>query len=167
MRLKLWLPILFIATLLVFSGCASIMHGSKQEITFTSNPSGATVEVFSDVSEGRCDTPCSLILRRNQNYRVVFKKGGYQDFEAPLRKGTDGWIWGNILFGGVIGLVIDLTNGSAYKLRPGELEATLSATTLGDLPELKEGERVGILDFDQLSPQEKEKVSHLEKVSLR
>jgi hypothetical protein len=34
--------------------------------------------------------------------------------------GDDGWVWGNLLFEGLIGIIIDGVNGSAYKL-PSEM----------------------------------------------
>ena len=38
-----------------------------------------------------------------------------------------GWVWGNILFGGIIGLIVDASTGAMYKLTPEQVEASLKA----------------------------------------
>ena len=46
-----------------------------------------------------------------------------------LRRRTDGWVWGNILLGGLIGLVVDASTGGMYKIEPEQVQATLAAST--------------------------------------
>ncbi len=42
-----------------------------------------------------------------------------------LTKKTNGWVWGNIVFGGLIGLAIDASTGGMYKLTPEQVSAEL------------------------------------------
>jgi uncharacterized protein YceK len=164
-------PLIVMAMLLfivVLSGCASIMHGSKQEISFESTPAGASVEVFDarGASFGACMTPCKLDLKRKNEYKVVFSKSGYQSVELLLDRGSDGWIWGNILFGGVIGLIVDFSNGSAYKLKPEHLSTVLPAAAQTYDFDVEDGEQVVIIDIDDLTTGERGKLDQLELVSL-
>lgn len=43
-----------------------------------------------------------------------------------LTKSVSGWVWGNIIFGGLIGLAVDAITGGLYNLNPGQLAATLA-----------------------------------------
>lgn len=42
-----------------------------------------------------------------------------------IQRSTSGWVWGNILFGGLIGLVVDASTGGMYKLTPEQITAEL------------------------------------------
>jgi hypothetical protein len=142
------------------------MSGSKQEITFQATPEEARVEVVDAVgiSYGSCITPCKLDLKRKEKYKVVFSKPGYDTVRVAIDHRTNGWIWGNILLGGVIGLVIDFTSGSAYKLSPRDVSATLSETTVSKLPELDEG--LVIIDIDHLTDEERGRLTKLESFEI-
>jgi hypothetical protein len=51
---------------------------------------------------------------------------GYQPFEIITTRKTSGWVWGNIVFGGLIGLAVDAITGALYDVRPGQIAAQLS-----------------------------------------
>ena len=166
-KLKVFLPlVLFIGVMLV--GCGSIIHGSKQVISFQSTPAVATVEVLDamNVSYGSCETPCSLELKRKREYKVIMSKQGYNAAELIITKKTDGWIWGNILFGGVIGIIIDFSNGAAYKLSPEMLNTTLTESTTSNVPEINSPDGLVLIDFDDLTPVEQERIKKLTPIKL-
>lgn len=109
---------------LLFCSCASIVSGSKQNINFNSTPSGATVWV-DDVNLGV--TPVIAQLERiKKNQKVKIELQGYKPYELILNRKTNGWIWGNILFGGIIGIIIDASSGAMYRLTPDQIEAQLA-----------------------------------------
>jgi hypothetical protein len=109
---------------LLLSSCASIVSGSKQNINFNSTPSGATVWV-DDVNLGV--TPVIAQLERIKiNQKVKIELQGYKPYELILNRKTNGWIWGNILFGGIIGIIIDASSGAMYRLTPDQIEAQLA-----------------------------------------
>jgi diacylglycerol kinase family enzyme len=119
--------------LLFVTGCASIVSGTKQEVAFRSTPPGATVTVDGENHGG---TPMTLKLSRKSRHEVSFALDGYQPYEMSLTKSLNGWYFGNILFGGIIGLVVDAANGAMYKLTPKQVEAMLGAAEVhstGDL----------------------------------
>ena len=107
---------------LVVVGCASIFHGKMQPVSFSSTPPGAGVSLN---GKDMGKTPLTVQLLRRDEQQVKIELPGYQPFEMRLTKGIDGWFWGNLLLGGVIGMVIDASTGSMYRLSPGEIEATL------------------------------------------
>ena len=156
------------AAALTILSCAAIIHGSKQSVSFQSSPSEASVEVFDamGMSYGFCETPCKIELKRKNEYKVKITKPGYAPVELVIERKTSGWVWGNILFGGIIGLIVDFTGGSAYRLAPSELHATLAETSGGFLPGTDDGDVLVILDFERLSDTEKARVTGFEKIPL-
>lgn len=132
--------------LIVFTtGCALIVNGKRQSVNFTSTPAGA--EVFID-GASRGKSPVLLDLARSTPHTVKIQLEGYQPFELTLQRKVSGWVWGNILLGGLIGLIVDASTGAMYKLTPEQVEATLAAggTKVGRL------ERDGIIVAVTLSP---------------
>lgn len=125
-----------LAITLLFTGCASIIHGPIQTVDFNSQPSGAKVTI--DGKEYGV-TPRSVDLRRmgrlkgeakeKQAYNVKIELEGYLPYELKIKRDMDGWFIGNILFGGLIGIIVDASNGSMYKLSPDQTIATLSKST--------------------------------------
>lgn len=119
--------------LLALQGCASIISDSKYPVTVTSSPAGANFEVInkSGVVVHRGSTPGVVTLMsgegyfRGQTYTLRFMREGYPDRQVELDSSVDGWYWANILFGGVIGmLIVDPLTGAMYKL-PDEVSADL------------------------------------------
>ena len=112
------------------TGCATLMNGPKQKVGISSTPSGASVSV-DGVSFGK--TPVAANLNRNDDHIVIIKMDGYEPYETMLTKKVSGWVWGNILIGGLIGLVIDALSGGLYQLTPEQVEATLAKSGMSHL----------------------------------
>jgi len=109
---------------LLIIGCATIIHGTRQNIAVSSVPSGAEV-IVKGVHMGT--TPAVIELKRNESNIILrFEKEGYEPVEVALNRSVDGWIAGNIIFGGLIGLAVDFISGGAYKLSPSEVNAVLA-----------------------------------------
>jgi len=117
-----------IAFLFLVGGCCTIISGRNQSLPVVTNPSGARV-IVNGVQQ---QSPCTLVLDRKQPlYQIRIEKEGYEPTEIVLRKGVNGWIWGNLLLGGIIGLIIDIATGSVNKFTPTELEVNLAQQKLG------------------------------------
>ena len=116
-------------------GCASIVSKNTYPVSVTSSPSGATVTITDSngLTVGSGLTPQTITLRAKSGffkaatYDLEFKKDGYQTTHSTIRAGLDGWYLGNIIFGGLIGiLIVDPATGSMWKL-PNNHSAVLSA----------------------------------------
>lgn len=103
-------------------GCASIMHGTTQKVGISSSPTGATVTI-DNKSYG--STPLFADLNRGEVHIVTIEMAGYAKSQLTLTKSLSGWVWGNILFGGLIGLGVDAISGGLYNLSPEQLNAEL------------------------------------------
>ena len=150
----------FLVTALL-TGCASIIHGSRQDIRVVSNPSGAIARV--NLNNQATTTPGILTLNRKEiGYVLTFEKEGYRSVEVSLRRTVDGWLFGNILFGGLIGIVIDFTSGSAYKLTPDEVSVALGEQHASLQKAGKDGLLV-FVDMENLPASLRERIKHEDK----
>lgn len=127
-------------SLFLMAGCASIIHGSMQNVDITSQPIGARIYID---GEDLGKTPHTVSLRRKGRakgdkskkdfYAVKIELDGYYPYELKIKREMDGWFLGNLLFGGVIGVIIDASNGSMYKLTPDQIIAQMKgANTMID-----------------------------------
>ena len=110
------------------SGCASIAHGGNQKITLNSSPEGADVLIkaySAKEREMRTITPSVVSLSRKREYQVVFQKAGFETQTRQITKTMDGWLLGNLLLGGVIGIVLDFCTGSSSKLEPSNIHVDM------------------------------------------
>lgn len=105
------------------AGCATIMHGSHQDVGIGSSPTGASV-MIDNVQNGM--TPVIAKLTRKDNHVITITMPGYAPFSATVTRSVSGWVWGNLVFGGLIGLAVDGISGGIYKLTPEQLTGTLA-----------------------------------------
>jgi hypothetical protein len=110
-------------------GCATIIHGSTQDISISSAPDQA--EVWIDGSR-MATTPTKVTLKRKDNYLVTIKKEGYKEATVKIEGTTSAWIIGNVIFGGIIGCGVDFITGGAYDLKPERLDINITKLALLD-----------------------------------
>ena len=101
------------------TGCASITKDVNQPIkveTYANNKmvEGAKCNGKNERGETAATTPGNLVVHRSgQNLNVTCDKDGIKGF-ATLISRANGGMFGNILFGGGIGAIIDHNKGTAY-----------------------------------------------------
>jgi hypothetical protein len=78
--------------------------------------------------------PASLTLNRGagyfkgEQYTVKLKKDGFKEKEIVLNSNVGGWYFGNLLIGGLIGmLIVDPISGAMYNLEPQAVSQALEA----------------------------------------
>lgn len=112
----------------VTGGCATILHGTGQEIPVSSDPSGAQVSVD---GMPMCKTPCSPNLKRKHDHILTLKKDGYKQEDVTIMHVLSGAVAGNILAGGLIGWGVDAASGAQYRLVPKTLHVDLTPAEEG------------------------------------
>jgi hypothetical protein len=122
MRSKL-VPLASLLLAVTIGACASIMHGTTQDIGISSSPTGATVTVDNGA---KAQTPFVAKLSRKDSHLVHIVADGYAPADLTLTKTVSGWVWGNLVFGGLIGLAVDAMSGGLYNLTPNQLSAALA-----------------------------------------
>ena len=126
--------VLIIVCGIALSGCATITRGSKDFFEIESEPTGASVALSNGLN---CVTPCAMELPRKHAFTATFSLEGYQSLTAEVvpkqaAAGTAGMA-GNVIFGGLIGVVADSTSGAMKDLYPNPLVAKLAAVDSGEL----------------------------------
>lgn len=109
----------------ILSSCSSIISKSEYSVAIDSSPDGANFVVTNQTGQKIHSgvTPSSVTLKsssgyfKGETYTIVLNKDGYATKTFTLRSSVDGWYWGNILFGGLIGmLIVDPATGAMYNL---------------------------------------------------
>ncbi len=112
---------------LALAGCASIVGQSMFPLTINSNPNGSNIlvkdeygrEVFSGTTPSTVTLTAGESYFHAKSYTVTFSKPGYADQYAVVKSEISGWYFGNIVFGGLIGmLIVDPITGKMWKLPP-------------------------------------------------
>ena len=108
--------------ILILLGCSTMIHGTRQNVGILSNPSGAKVTIDGQTFG---NTPLIVELSRKDNHIIKIELEGYLPYEIILRRKVSAWIVGNIVFGGLIGLAVDVISGGMYELTPEQIRAEL------------------------------------------
>lgn len=114
------LALVFAASIL-FSGCATITSSEMQSLTLnTKGIDGQPVEnakctLRNDKGSWDVVSPGVANVRRSSDDLIVEckKEGGAQGFLRAISRAAGG-MWGNIVFGGGVGALIDHSKGTGY-----------------------------------------------------
>lgn len=157
------------AILLFTTSCASIVSKSNYPVTLHSYPSEAKVTITDKKGEVvySGQTPAQVKLKSGAgffskaHYDVTFEKEGYATSQVPVEFKLDGWYFGNILFGGFIGLlIVDPATGAMYKLDTEIIEHNLPTDVVKEAVN-KDG--VSVIDINNIP---EDYIKHLESVDL-
>ncbi len=131
------------------AGCATIVTGTTQPMTITSNVAGAQV-LLDGLVIGT--TPFSSPVPKNKTTLTV-QKEGYQSFQLALSKSVEGAFWGNIILGGLGGSTTDMSTGAMYAYAPNTFQVDLKRTGETDNRFEQESElrRFAMLNVDKVS----------------
>lgn len=141
------LTLLAIATTILLSSCATIFGKSSYPVSINSNPVGATVTITNkknkEVFKGQ--TPTTVTLKSGAGYfskaeyQVKINSTGYAEQIIPVNYKLNGWYFGNLFIGGILGmLIIDPATGAMWKLDTPPINVTLSKSTASiETPTLK------------------------------
>jgi hypothetical protein len=117
------------ALLVGLGGCATVFRGSSEEITFSTQPSKATIRLSTGQS---CRTPCALEVSRKGEIFVTVTKDGYKEFQTALPASIDGgslagYTAFNIIMLPGVNDVVDYNTRANYSRKPNPLHIELIA----------------------------------------
>ncbi len=123
-----------LATLMLAS-CASIVSKTRYPVRIDSSPQKATVVITDragkEIYNGT--TPINVTLKsgagffKKAMYSITYTKPGFLSKTVELSADLNGWYFGNLVFGGIIGfLIVDPATGAMYKLYTQSLNETLA-----------------------------------------
>jgi hypothetical protein len=114
------LPLVVLA-LWFLGGCATLTTSSSQTVTLTTDPAGAACTFK---REGKVvgivnPTPGSLMVSKSHAaLEVACVKEGYVDATGTVGSKFQAMTFGNILFGGIIGIAVDAASGATAEYEP-------------------------------------------------
>jgi uncharacterized protein YceK len=104
-------------------GCATVVNGTHTSYQTETRPQSATVKFSNGQS---CTTPCKLEFRRKDHLRADISLPGYKPTYVLIQSKLGGATFGNILAGGIVGGVVDASNGASNRLSPSPLIVRLA-----------------------------------------
>jgi len=139
-------------TCLGMTACCSIVSKSTYPVTISSNPPGAsfTLKKANGIAMSTGTTPATITLSSSNGYFqpakyiVEFTRKGMTQ-SVPLNASINGWYFGNLLFGGIIGLlIVDPATGAMWRLDENVI-ATFNQTS-----SVSHGHEIRVVSLDKI-----------------
>lgn len=131
-------PFLLALVLATVSGCATIVSKTSYPVVVATNPPGAmvTIENHAGKEVFRGSSPAAVRLKsgggffKGATYVVRISKEGYADKMVQVSSTLNGWYFGNLVFGGLVGmLIVDPATGAMFKLENTAISEVLQEKT--------------------------------------
>jgi hypothetical protein len=113
-------------TTLLMSSCATIVAGGAPKITINGDVPEPVMITTEEQSYGGLTLPAVVKVKRHHldGQRIQIRSDNYRYDDIVLKKTVNGWAFGNILIGGLIGWGIDL--GTNCVSKPAQTEFTIT-----------------------------------------
>ena len=101
------------------AGCSTITQSESQSLALTASYEGKSVDptcqIRNDKGSWDSKAPANVTVRKSgEDLEVTCKKEGMPDGLLKAISRAAGSMWGNIIFGGGIGAIIDHNKGTGY-----------------------------------------------------
>ncbi len=126
MKKQLSISLLGILSILIFNSCATIFSPKTYPLNISTAPTSAEVRITTKKGEKvvyNGASPTSVMVKPSYvpfvpaKYNVNISKSGYEDINFDIKSNINGWYFGNLVLGGVLGMVvIDPISGAMYKI---------------------------------------------------
>lgn len=134
--MKASLYVVMFATAITSTGCATITQSEGQSLALTATYQGKPVDPMCQLKndKGSWDSkaPANVTVRKsNEDLEVTCKKEGMPDGLLKAISRAAGSMFGNIIFGGGIGAIIDHNKGTGYDY-PDQLPVKMGESVVVD-----------------------------------
>lgn len=152
-----------VACSILLSSCASIVSRPSRDVSIQSNPSGLSFAVINAEGEtihsGTTPQVVNLTARggyfKPAKYTVQVKRANKVIGSHQVTAGINGWYFGNLLIGGLVGmLIVDPLTGAMYRM-PESITVDTTATAATDPMSLN------IASIDTLTPDQRKQLVRL------
>lgn len=146
------LIVLIVALAALAGACASVTRGLDETVRIETDPPGADART----SLGQtCVTPCAIPIARKHEFDVTISKQGYATVQTKVHTvmggGGAAGIAGNVILGGVTGMVVDATTGATLDHCPNPLVVQLQP--IGGVPPRAQSRRGSSRRVVQVEPE--------------
>lgn len=120
----------------IISGCSTITQSEMQTVSLTAQYKGVPVEadcrINNDKGSWSTKSPANVAVRKsNEDLEVTCKKEGMPDGLLKAISRAAGSMFGNIIFGGGVGAIIDHSKGTGYDY-PNQLPVKMGESVIID-----------------------------------
>ena len=134
--MKASLYVVIFAAAITSTGCATITQSEGQSLALTATYEGKPVEptcqLKNDKGSWDSKAPANVTVRKsNEDLEVTCKKEGMPDGLLKAISRAAGSMFGNIIFGGGIGAIIDHNTGTGYDY-PDQLPVKMGESVVVD-----------------------------------
>ncbi|HTH41344.1 MAG TPA: hypothetical protein VL968_11185 [Rhodocyclaceae bacterium] len=117
-------------------GCSTITQSENQSLALTATYEGKPVDPVCQIKNDRgswdSKAPSNVTVRKSgEDLEVTCKKEGMPDGLLKAISRAAGSMWGNIVFGGGIGAIIDHNKGTGYDY-PDQLQVKMGESVVVD-----------------------------------
>ncbi|HEY3433604.1 MAG TPA: hypothetical protein VGK09_13775 [Rhodocyclaceae bacterium] len=117
-------------------GCSTITQSENQSLALTATYEGKPVEpqcqIKNDKGSWDSKAPANVNVRKSgEDLEVTCKKEGMPDGLLKAISRAAGSMWGNIIFGGGVGAIIDHNKGTGYDY-PDQLQVKMGESVVVD-----------------------------------
>jgi len=126
-KMKTVLNGLLLSLAVLSSGCATLTKGGSQTVTVDTDPSGAMCTLTRDAKPVAVvnPTPGSVPVDKAKGaIAIACTKPGFLEAAGNLASEFQAMTFGNILFGGIVGIVVDAASGAMHQY-PDTVKLTL------------------------------------------
>jgi hypothetical protein len=112
--------VLAVLAVAMLSGCATITQGSSQTVTVDTRPTGAACALSRGGDKFAVINPTPGTISVDKSSKAISvscTKEGYQE-SAGVLESFQAMTFGNIIFGGLIGVAVDAASGAMNKYPP-------------------------------------------------
>lgn len=117
---------------IALNGCAVIVSGHSQPIKVSTTPeTGADCTLTNPRGQWHVVSPGAVrVLRSNYDMKITCTKDGWSSQPGTIPSKFNGWVLGNVLIGGIVGIIIDASNGASARYpQTYDMQLTPLATT--------------------------------------
>jgi hypothetical protein len=133
---------MIVFAILAPAGCASIVSGRRADIAIDTYPTNAHVVVhdYKGQPVASLNTPGTVSLKRNRRfflpakYTADIEAPGYEPAQVPIRSTVNPWVLGNVVIGGIPGLIVDNATGATWQPTETQIHRQLEPLA-GPIPE--------------------------------
>jgi len=102
---------------LLSSGCASVTTGKEQSLKFETDPAGADCTLKQqNIEIAKFQTPKTIVVKRAKSpIMMTCVKPGFHQERALIADTTSSAVWGNLIVGGIVGVMADQASGAAFR----------------------------------------------------
>lgn len=138
MKISFFKQIPLVLVITTLCGCATIVSKTSYPISVHTDPKGVNIsitdrkgkEIYTGTSPATIDLKSGAGFFVKARYEIRLSSPGFTDKTVTIDYKLNNWYYGNIIFGGLIGLlIVDPATGAMWKIKDPVVDETMVRET--------------------------------------